>query len=94
MLNEMLDDFTSAITSNLSTFSTGAMGLVGVLALIDYGLDVMGHAGENPMSIVKMSVRKILKYTFYIFCTIYMTFLWTNCSMCNDFSQNTHFILP
>ena len=67
MLNEMLDDFTSAITSNLSTFSTGAMGLVGVLALIDYGLDVMGHAGENPMSIVKMSVRKILKYTFYIF---------------------------
>ena len=23
-----------------------------------------------------------------------MTFLWTNCSMCNDFSQNTHFILP
>ena len=67
MLNEMLDDFTSAITSNLYTFSTGAMGLVGVLALIDYGLDVMGHAGENPMSIVKMSVRKILKYTFYIF---------------------------
>ena len=37
MLNEMLDDFTSAITSNLSTFSTGAMGLVGVLALIDTG---------------------------------------------------------
>ena len=67
MLNEMLDDFTSAITSNLSTFSTGAMGLVGVLALIDYGLDVMGHAGENPVSIVKMSVRKILKYTFYVF---------------------------
>ena len=67
MLNEMLDDFTSAITSNLSTFSAGATGLVGVLALIDYGLDVMGHAGENPVSIIKMSVRKILKYTFYIF---------------------------
>lgn len=67
MLNEMLDDFTSTITSNLSAFSMGAMGLVGVLALIDYGLDVMGHAGENPMSIIKMSVRKLLKYTFYIF---------------------------
>ena len=67
MLNEMLEDFTSTITSNLSTFSMGALGLVGVLALIDYGLDVMGHAGENPMSIIKMSVRKILKYTFYVF---------------------------
>lgn len=67
MLNEMLEDFTSTITSNLSTFSTGAIGLVGVLALIDYGLEVMGHAGENPMSIIKMSVRKLLKYTFYVF---------------------------
>ena len=36
----------------------------------------------------------VQSHTFYIFCTIYMTFLWTNCSMCNDFSQNTHFILP
>ena len=67
MLNQMLEDFTSTITSNLSTFSMGAMGLVGVLALIDYGLEVMGHAGENPMSIIKMSVRKLLKYTFYVF---------------------------